>query len=236
MKKWLALMIPASVLFPAIVAAQIMLPPFKHSDTSYVSPCFPLWSLAADGAETLSGVTGSTSNLSVTLQTDVDSSADSITTNTNILTLGTVGTYSAPTSNARVRFGECSASSGMYQLMLHNDQVAVPGAGVLSIKISDTGDTFLDQVLILNQDVADLTDIGDELDDRFDTTEIEPGLTRDCALILLVAEAVGEFVRVPDGDDPGTTTYKATDDVTTRIVGTLAALALARTDVTRSCP
>jgi hypothetical protein len=222
-------------LLPGMACAELMLPPFKNGDTSYVSPCFPLWSVAAP-AETLTGVTGSTANLAITLQTDNASAATSITTNTNILTLGTVGTYSAPTSNTRVRFGECSASSGMYQLMLHNDQVGVAGAGALTIRISDTGDTFLDQVLIINQDVADLNDIGDTVEDTLENAEVETGLTYKCAMAVIKAITAGEFTRVAGSGSAGTTTYLATDDTTTRVIGTINTDVTTRSSVTITCP
>lgn len=228
--RWISLL----ALLPVTCLAQIELIPAKVGTTSYVSQCFPIYSLA-NPEVALTGITGSTTSFKISVIADNQSSDTEFETTADIETISTIGTYAAPTANTDIRFGECPIS-GHYQIMPHNDLMNISGAQKLTFVFSDGGSTMLDQTVYLYQDIADLNDIGGEVQDTLETAEVEAGLTYQCAMAVIKAVSAGEFTRVAGSGSAGTTTYVATDDSTTRVVGTVNSDSTARTSVTITCP
>jgi hypothetical protein len=225
-----------AALCPAVAFSQVILPPHKLGEPNYKSPCLPLVATATDGVTYLTGMSGSDGDFIIKIQADSEVSDTEFQTTTDIQTIGSVGTYASPTANTQVRFGECDID-GHYQLMLHDDHVNKVGASVLTIFLTDGGDTFLDQTWILNQNVADLEDIADEIDDRDNTTEIDDGLTRNCAQAIAASVAAFNFNRTPDSEDSvaGETVYLGADGVEERVTGTVDEDLTVR-ETTWACP
>jgi hypothetical protein len=207
---------------PALAFSQVMLPPHKLGDTSYKSPCLPFYSVATDGITLLTGMSGANADFIIKIHADNEATDAEYDDATDIETITTIGTYQAPTTNARVRFGQCS-TAGTYQLMLHNDHVNETGSAALSITLSDTGISMMDAVWVLNLNVADLDDIRGEIEDSYEEYEVETGVTLRCYWATDLAEGTGSFDRTASGGGgPGETIYYAPDGTTNRIEGTLS--------------
>src|SRR5690606_27526343 len=86
-----------------------------HGTTSYYSPCFPLYSTASDGAETLTGMSGSDGDFIIYAQLDNSGTDIEYQTTADIETIAAIGTYVAPTADTDIRFGECG-TPGTYQI------------------------------------------------------------------------------------------------------------------------
>lgn len=147
----------ALFLLPFCANAQVELIPAKVGTTSYVSNCFPIYSVA-DPNIALTGITGSTTSFKISMITDNQSTDTEFETTADIETIATIGTYAAPTANTDIRFGECPVV-GHYQVQLHNDHLNVSGSEKITLTFEDGGNAMMTQTAYIYQDISDITDI-----------------------------------------------------------------------------
>lgn len=129
-----------------------------HGSTSWFTPCFPLYSLTSEGAETLTGITASTTDFRISLIADNENTWTDFEGAADLETIATIGTYSSPTNATDIRFGECE-SEGYYQIQLHDDHLSKSNATWLTILITDAGGSIGDETINIDQNVITLTDI-----------------------------------------------------------------------------
>lgn len=153
----------ALALLSGVVQAEIPLTA-RNGITSYFTPCFPLKSIASNGAETLTGVTSATTNFRISLIADNENQWTDFETSADIETIATIGTYVSPTNDTDVRFGECESGTGYYQIQFHNNHMDKSGATALVVEITDDGGSFGDQTLMIDQNRATLADLNGEMD------------------------------------------------------------------------
>ena len=174
MKRLLLPLVLLPVLAGGIVEqadAQWQMPPVKHSSTSVVLPCFPLWDISAspEGSAIYSGVTNATAGLEIKVRTNVTDGweAEYSQSGSTINAIsGTIGTFETPDAND-AHFEEIASGAGCYQLILADATWSVANANEVSILIRDSSSPdFADQWVVIDLNVADLDDIGDTVWDE----------------------------------------------------------------------
>lgn len=236
----------ALALLSGVVQAEIPLTA-RNGITSYFTPCFPLKSIASNGAETLTGVTSATTNFRISLIADNENQWTDFETSADIETIATIGTYVSPTNDTDVRFGECESGTGYYQIQFHNNHMDKSGATALVVEITDDGGSFGDQTLMIDQNRATLTDLNAEADQALadydgptkaeldsgfaalnDLSEAEilaitiDGRSLECWIATIGAYSTNEWTITGTQSDPTrTVTYRNPGDSADRVVGTI---------------
>jgi hypothetical protein len=162
------LLLLALLTLPLTVHAEFYLTA-DNGTTSFFTPCFPIWNTT--GESPVTGITNATSGFEVLLIADNESAATEFAGAADLETIATIGTYSAPTANTDIRFGECDATDlqGFYQIQFHNDHMAKSGATFLTVRLHDGGSTIADQVIFIRQNPVTGADIQAESEDAIDS-------------------------------------------------------------------
>lgn len=132
---------------------------YKNGSTSVIVRAFIKDSSKTDGSG-LTGLTSATSNLIISIISDVESSPVTYTSAANhIQTIVSLGTYSSPVAN-RCRFKEVDSTNhpGLYELQFDDSRFSVSGANSLTITISGATNVMVTNVFIqLGESPSDIT-------------------------------------------------------------------------------